>query len=175
MKNKKKLISICLAIILILVIIIILFVIIRKSSSGNIEKQPEIQEIIQPREPNVIIKGTKEKPIKLDGFEVTNIEIFKTTETSLIVKATVVNKSGKAVNGFFIEIGLFDKEGKQVTKIAQNYTKKIKAGKSYVLDASVVGLKAIKDITSAKVLKIEKETKSSIQEYLDTDALGPGR
>lgn len=175
MKNKKKLISICVVIILVLIIGIVLFVAVRKNSGGNIEKQPEIQENLQPREPDVIIKGTEEKPIKSKGFEVTNIEIFKTTETSLIVKATVVNKSGKAVNGFFIEIGLFDKEGKQVTKISQNYTKKIKPGKSYVIDASVVGLKTIKDITSAKLLRIEKETKASIQEYLNTDALNPGR
>lgn len=169
MKNKKNIINICIAISLILVVGIALFVIIRKKSDENIEKQPEIQEIIQPREPNVIIKGTKEKPIKLDGFEVTNIEIFKTTETSLVVKATVVNKSGKAVNGFFIKIGLFDKEGKQVTKIAQNYTKMIKAGKSYVLDASVVGLKKSEEITSAKILGLEKNTASSIEEKFDTN------
>lgn len=169
MKNKKLRIIICLAVILFLTIGIIVFISINNNNSKTAEKE-EYQ-----KKPDMVIKGTEENPIKLEGFEVTNIDIFKTTETSLEVKATIVNKSDTSVNGFFIEIGLYDKKGKMVTEIAKNSTEKMKPGESYVLNSSVVGLKKAKEITSAKLLNLEKETASSIEENFDTNNLRPNK
>ena len=165
MKNKKLRIIICLAMILILAIGIIVFIAIKNNNNKNAGKE-EYQE-----KPDMVIKSTGENPIKLEGFEVTNIDIFKTTETSLEVKATVVNKSDTPVYGFFIEIGLYDEKGKKVTEIAENHAEEIKPGDSYVLESSVVGLKKAKEITSAKLLKLEKEITSNMEEAFDTNAI----
>ena len=165
MKNKKLRIIICLAVILFLTIGIIVFISIKNNNSKTAEKE-EYQ-----KKPDMVIKGTEENPIKLEGFEVTNIDIFKTTETSLEVKATIVNKSDTSVNGFFIEIGLYDKKGKMVTEIAKNSTEKMKPGESYVLNSSVVGLKETKEITSAKLISLEKETSATMDEAFDTNAI----
>ena len=165
MKNKKLRIIICLAVILFLTIGIIVFISIKNNNSKTAEKE-EYQ-----KKPDMVIKGTEENPIKLEGFEVTNIDIFKTTETSLEVKATIVNKSDTSVNGFFIEIGLYDKKGKMVTEIAKNSTEKMKPGESYVLNSNVVGLKETKEITSAKLISLEKETSATMDEAFDTNAI----
>lgn len=165
MKNKKLRIIICLSILLILIIGIIVFIAIKNNNSKTAEKE-EYQ-----KKPDMVIKGTEENPIKLDGFEVTNIDIFKTTETSLEVKATIVNKSDVPVNGFFIEIGLYDEKGKMVTEIAKNSTEKMNPGESYVLKSSVVGLKKSKEITNAKLLSLEKEATSTMEESFDTNAI----
>lgn len=166
MKNKKLRIIICLAMILILAIGIIVFIAIKNNKNKNAGKE-EYQE-----KPDMVIKGTEENPIKLEGFEVTNIDIFKTTETSLEVKATIVNKSDTLVNGFFIEIGLYDDKGEKVTEIAENHTEEIKPGESYILESSVVGLKNSKEITSAKILSLEKETAAGFEENFDTNNTG---
>ncbi len=162
MKNKKLSIIICIIVILVLTICVVLFI--KKKNSGKTETYQ--------KKPDTVIKGTEEKPIKLEGFEVTNIDIFKTTDTSLEVKATVVNKSDTLVNGFFIEIGLYDEKGKMVTEIAENHTEEIKPGESYILESSVVGLKNSKEITSAKLLSLEKETAAGIEENFDTNNTG---
>ena len=165
MKNKKQKIIILITFILIMTIGIFLFIAIKNNNSKNAEKE-KYQE-----KPDMVIKGTKENPIKLEGFEVTNIDIFKTTETSLEVKATVVNKTDAIVKGFFIEIGLYDENGKMVTEIAENHAEEIKPGESYVLESSVVGLKNAKEITSAKLISLEKETTSNMEEAFDTNAI----
>lgn len=165
MKNKKLRIIICLAMILILTIGIIVFIAIKNNNNKNAGKE-EYQE-----KPDMVIKSTGENPIKLEGFEVTQIDIFKTTDTSLEVKATVVNKTDAIVKGFFIEIGLYDENGKMVTEIAENHAEEIKPGDSYVLESSVVGLKKAKEITSAKLLKLEKEITSNMEEAFDTNTI----
>lgn len=162
MKNKKLMIVICIAIILMLIIGIVLFI--KKKNSGNTE--------IYQKKPDTVIKSTRKNPIKLEGFEVTNIDIFKTTDTSLEVKATVVNKSDTLVNGFFIEIGLYDEKGKMVTEIAENHAEEIKPGETYVLESIVVGLKNAPEITSAKILSLEKETAAGFEENFDTNNTG---
>lgn len=161
MKNKKLSIIICIIVILVLTICVVLFI--KKKNSGKTETYQ--------KKPDTVIKGTEEKPIKLEGFEVTNIDIFKTTDTSLEVKATVVNKSDTLVNGFFIEIGLYDEKGKMVTEIAKNCTEKMNPGESYTLNSSIVGLKKAKEITSAKLISLEKETTSNMEEAFDTNAI----
>lgn len=165
MKNKKLRIIICLSILLILIIGIIVFIAIKNNNNKNAGKE-EYQE-----KPDMVIKSTGENPIKLEGFEVTNIDIFKTTETSLEVKATIVNKSDTPVYGFFIEIGLYDEKGKKVTEIVKNSDEKMKPGDSYVLESSVVGLKKAKEITSAKLISLEKETTSNMEGAFDTNAI----
>ena len=169
MKNKKLMIVICIAIILMLIIGIVLFIFLKKNTRKN-----EDTEIIQNKA-DMVIKSTKENPIELEGFEATNIDIFKTTETSLEVKATIVNKSDVLVKGFFIEIGLYDDKGEMVTEIAENHTEEIKSGENYILEASVVGIKNTLDITSAKILKLEKETTSNMEEAFDTNQINSNR
>jgi len=169
MKNKKLMVVICIATILILIISIVLFIFLKKNTQKN-----EDTEIIQNKA-DTIIKGTKENPIELEGFEATNIDIFKTTDTSLEVKATIVNKSDVLVKGFFIEIGLYDDKGEMVTEIAENHTEEIKSGENYILEASVVGIKNTLDITSAKILKLEKETTSNMEEAFDTNQINSNR
>ena len=70
-------IVIYIAIILMLIIGIVLFIFLKKNTRKN-----EDTESIQ-NNPDIVIKGTKENPIELDGFEATNIDIFKISETSL--------------------------------------------------------------------------------------------
>lgn len=161
MKNKK--ISIIIFMIIIVIIGICAFLVIymnNKKNSGT-EKYS--------RQPDIVIKGTKENPIKLEDFEVTNIDIFKKTETSLEVNATVVNKSDIQVKGFYIEIGLFDEEGKKVTEVAKKYIEDINPKEKYNLKASIVGLKNASEITSAKILRIDKDIKTGMQEILNTN------
>ena len=97
MKNKKQKIIILITIIVIMTIGIIAYIAIKNNNNKNAGKE-EYQE-----KPDMVIKSTGENPIKLEGFEVTQIDIFKTTDTSLEVKATVVNKTDAIVKGFFIE------------------------------------------------------------------------
>ena len=167
MKDKKIKIVFCIAIVLIIIGCIVGCALIMKNNSKNTETKVEREAETKPIRPDIFIKGTKENPIKLKGFEVTDIKIYNIKETSLEVKATVVNKSSATVNGFFIEIDLYNKDEKLVTKIVQNCNQKIKAGKSYVLNANVVGLKKSKDITSVKILKLEKETATNLEETFD--------
>lgn len=161
MKNKKIKIVFCIAILLIILGCIVYFGFIRKSNSRNTE--------IYQNQPDMVIKSTKEKPMESEGFEVTNIDIFKTTKTSLELKATIVNKSNVLVNGFFVEIGFFNEKDELITEIAKNYTEDIKSGETYVLDASIVGLKDTSDIASAKILNIEKEISANIQEEFNKE------
>ena len=158
-------IVIYIAIILMLIIGIVLFIFLKKNTRKN-----EDTESIQ-NNPDIVIKGTKENPIELDGFEATNIDIFKISETSLEVKATIVNKSDVVVKGFFIEIGLYDNKGEKVTAIAENHEEEIKAGETYVLESSVVGLKNAPEITSAKILNLEKDTATNMEEIFDTNEI----
>ena len=165
MKNKKLMIVICIAIILMLIIGIVLFIFLKKNTIKN-----EDTEIIQNKA-DMVIKSTKENPIELEGFEATNIDIFKISETSLEVKATIVNKTDVLVKGFFIEIGLYDDKGEKVTEIAENHEEEIKAGETYVLESSVVGLKNAPEITSAKILNLEKDTATNMEEIFDTNEI----
>ena len=165
MKNKKLMIVICIAIILMLIIGIVLFIFLKKNTIKN-----EDTEIIQNKA-DMVIKSTKENPIELEGFEATNIDIFKISETSLEVKATIVNKSDVVVKGFFIEIGLYDNKGEKVTEIAENHAEEIKPGETYVLESSVAGLKNAPEITSAKILNLEKDTATNMEEIFDTNEI----
>ena len=58
-----------------------------------------------------------------------------------------------------------------ITEIAENHAEEIKPGDSYVLESSVVGLKKAKEITSAKLLKLEKEITSNMEEAFDTNTI----
>lgn len=169
MKDKKIMIIICIFIIFILAICTVLFLSIKKKNIRN-----EGNEVYQ-KKPDIVIKGTEEKPIKLEGFEVTNIDIFKTSDTSLKVKATVVNNTDVVVNGFFIEIGLYDKEEKYITEIVKKYKEEIKPGESYIMESSVVGLKNASEITTAKILDLDKDIKASIQDNLNTNIIKADR
>ncbi len=162
-------IVICIAIILMLIIGIVLFIFLNKNTRKN-----EDTEIIQNKA-DMVIKSTKENPIELEGFEATNIDIFKISETSLEVKATIVNKSDVLVKGFFIEIGLYDDKGEKVTEIAENHEEEIKAGETYVLESSVAGLKNVPEITSAKILNLEKDTATNMEEIFDTNEIKSNR
>ena len=62
-----------------------------------------------------------------------------------------------------------------VTEIAENHTEEIKSGENYILEASVVGIKNTLDITSAKILKLEKETTSNMEEAFDTNQINSNR
>ena len=159
-------IIICIIMILILIIVIFIFVVINKNNGKNEEK-----EEINQKKPDMVVKSTEESPIKLEGFEVTNIDIFKITETSLEVKATIVNKSDETAKVFFIEIGLYDKKEKMIAEVAKNSREEIKPGESYIFESSVVGLKKAKEITSAKLISLEKETTSNMEGAFDTNAI----
>ena len=166
MKNKKSII-ICISIIaLIIVIGIAVFSKVNKKQD-NIGKQEGQQEEVDNRKPDIVIQGTEGSKIELKGFEVTKIDIFKTTDISLDVKANIVNNSSETVKGFFIEIGLYDKKGKKVTTIAENHEEEIKPGETYVLESGVVDEKKIAEIASAKIISLEKETKASLEESFD--------
>lgn len=169
MKNKKLMIVICIAIILVLIISIVLCIFLKK----NTKKNEDIESI--QNNPDIVIKGTKENPIELDGFEATNIDIFKISETSLEVKATIVNKSDVVVKGFFIEIGLYDDKGEKVTAIAENHAEEIKSGESYILESSIEGLENASEITSAKILNLEKDTATNMEEIFDTNEIKSNR
>lgn len=169
MKNKKLMIVIYIAIILMLIIGIVLFIFLNKNTRKN-----EDTEIIQNKA-DMVIKSTKENPIELDGFEATNIDIFKISETSLEVKATIVNKSDVVVKGFFIEIGLYDNKGEKVTAIAENHAEEIKSGESYILESSIEGLENASEITSAKILNLEKDTATNMEEIFDTNEIKSNR
>lgn len=162
-------IVICIAIILMLIIGIVLFIFLKKNTIKN-----EDTEIIQNKA-DMVIKSTKENPIELEGFEATNIDIFKISETSLEVKATIVNKSDVVVKGFFIEIGLYDNKGEKVTAIAENHAEEIKSGESYILESSIEGLENASEITSAKILNLEKETATNMEEIFDTNEIKSNR
>lgn len=162
-------IVIYIAIILMLIIGIVLFIFLKKNTRKN-----EDTESIQ-NNPDIVIKGTKENPIELDGFEATNIDIFKISETSLEVKATIVNKSDVVVKGFFIEIGLYDNKGEKVTAIAENHAEEIKSGESYILESSIEGLENASEITSAKILNLEKDTATNMEEIFDTNEIKSNR
>ena len=82
-----------------------------------------------------------------------------------------MNKSGEFVKGFFIEIGLYNEKGEMIAEIAENNAKEIKPGESYIFESSVVGLKKAKEITSAKLISLEKETTSNMEGAFDTNAI----
>ena len=165
MKNKK---SIIIGIIFIIFIIAIgIFIYSKKNKTQDVEekKNEEIQE--DNRKPDITIYGTEENKIELNGFEVTKIDLFKTTDLLLETKANIVNNTDETVNGFFIEIDLFDKNGKKVTTIAENHEEEIKPGETYVLESAIINEKKSMDIVSAKIISLEKETKTTLQESFE--------
>lgn len=164
MKNKKTKVIIFTVIILIIVAGIATFLVMKNKNSGDTGEKETYQ-----KKPDIVIKGTEENPIKLEGFEVTNIDINKINKSCIEVKATVVNKSEVTVKGFFIEIGLFNKEKKMITEVAKNYTKEIKPNEEYILNARVVGLKNSSDIISAKILKLDKETSANMEDNFNKE------
>ena len=165
MKNKK---SIIIGILFIIFIIAIgIFIYSKKNKTQDVEekKNEEIQE--DNRKPDITIYGTEENKIELNGFEVTKIDLFKTTDLLLETKANIVNNTDETVNGFFIEIDLFDKNGKKVTTIAENHEEEIKPGETYVLESAIINEKKSMDIVSAKIISLEKETKTTLQESFE--------
>ena len=165
MKNKK---SIIIGILFIIFIIAIgIFIYSKKNKTQDVEekKNEEIQE--DNRKPDITIYGTEENKIELNGFEVTKIDLFKTTDLLLETKANIVNNTDETVNGFFIEIDLFDKNGKKVTTIAENHEEEIKPGETYVLESAIINEKNSMDIVSAKIISLEKETKTTLQESFE--------
>ena len=168
MKNKKIKIIICIAIILLLIVCTLIVISIMKKNKKNESKEE------QQKRPDIIIQGTEEKPIELKGFEVTNIDIFKTSDTSLQVKATIVNKLDVEVDGFFIEIGLFDKKEKYITEVVKNYKEVLKPGESIIIQSNIVGLKKAKEVSSAKILRLERKNIDSMQDSLNTSSIKTG-
>lgn len=165
MKNKKSIIIGILFIIFIIAIGIFIYSKNNKTQDVEEKKNEEIQE--DNRKPDITIHGTEENKIELNGFEVTKIDLFKTTDLLLETKANIVNNTDETVNGFFIEIDLFDKNGKKVTTIAENHEEEIKPGETYVLESAIINEKKSMDIVSAKIISLEKETKTTLQESFE--------
>ena len=163
MKNKKNII-ICISIIAIIIVIgIIVYLKVNKRQDTE-EKQVEEQQE-DTKIPDAVIQGMEDN--RIEGFKVTKIEIFKTSDKSFDVKAHIVNNSNETIEGFFTIIGLYDKNGKKVTEISENHEEEIKSGETYILESGVVYEKGISEITSAKIISLEKKLKATIDETFD--------
>ena len=165
MKDKKIIVIILIIVALLIIAICIIFFRTKKQEekSENTESIAEIEKA-----PDKVIKGTEKNSIKKGDFEVTSINIFKNSETNIDVQATIVNNSKEAVSGFFIEIGLFDKKGKQISVVTENHQKDIAPNEKYILVSNVdARKKEIEKIDNAKIINLEKDTKTVLEGAFD--------
>ena len=115
----------------------------------------------------VTVKSTEEKPILLNEVEATNIEIIRVNSNNLEIHTTLKNNSDEDINGFFIVVGLLDKDGNQINVIAQNSEEVIKANSELVIynNASVEDTQKVVD---ARMITFEKTpTQNSIENAFD--------
>ena len=79
----------------------------------------------------------------------------------------MINKTNEVVKGVFAEIGLFDKNDKQITVVAENCQEEILPNGKHIIECGVSTDKDELDkIESAKITSIEKEIKTN-EESLD--------
>ena len=172
--NKKSKIMVFTVIAVILIIIISAIIIIAKQHNAEKVIEPEnnpdkvTSKLIETgRVPDKVITKTDENNLELNGFEVENIEIFKVNDTTFNVRATIINKTNEVVKGVFAEIGLFDKNDKQITVVAENCQEEILPNGKHIIECGVSTDKDELDkIESAKITSIEKEIKTN-EESLD--------
>ena len=166
MKNKKIIIiGITIAIVLLLVIFGIF---IYKKILKNKENQEDSQDEVYTKTPETVIKSTSENPIEKNGIEVTNIKIFRETPTSVQIDATIYNRSDKTLHGFFIEIGLYDVNGKYLYSISKNHKNDFKPNEKYLFHTGIGGDDEVAEIASAKIISTGNELENDVVEYMNS-------
>ena len=150
----KKRLIIVFIITIIVVLLISLFFISKKSNMG-IEKEIKYS-----------IKSDFFKKIESKNIRVESID-FVQEEDYIDVKVIMKNISDKDIKGFDISIDLMDGEGKKVTSISLNTKDIIKAKENYTF----YGTAMIEDknvrIKEAKIVELNPEAGSSIEESFD--------
>lgn len=162
MKNKKK---ILIYIILITILVIGIFIYLKFYAKKNDNKSSQNQSEI------ININDKENSILKSDGFEVVDLKVSNISDDSLEVKAKVINKSDQVVKGFFIELGLLDEKENLITNIAENSEKDIKQGEEYILEINAVGIENAKDVKKAKIINIDKNFASNMEEIFDTNEI----
>lgn len=162
MKNKKK---ILIYIILITILVIGIFIYLKFYAKKNDNKSSQNHSEI------ININDKENSILKSDGFEVVDLKVSNISDDSLEVKAKVINKSDEVVKGFFIELGLLDEKENLITNIAENSEKDIKQGEEYILEINVVGIENAKNVKKAKIINIDKNFASNMEETFDTNEI----
>lgn len=157
MKNKKYYIVAIIAIIFIIIIASILIILNKNKSASN-----DTENVVEDRVADVVIKNEEGAELEKDGIVVTDIQIFKESEKSLTVKANLKNNSNKSFNDLQVEIGFYDKKGKYVSSIIVNHVEELKPNKTCILSSSIVDDKKIAEISSAKLVNIQDNMQSTI-------------
>ena len=99
-------------------------------------------------------KDNKENDEYFSVVEVSNIEIIKNSE-ELEIKTILKNNSDEDISGFFITMGLYNKDGKEITQYSFNTQDKIPANGTYTF-SNYAPHPENEDVVDAKVLSIEK-------------------
>ena len=136
---KKKIIYIVIAVVIVIVIAITTIVIMNNKQVDRVTVNGD----------TTTIRSTIDNPIEKEGIVIPTVEIRK-AGIDLEVVANLKNTTKEEINGFFFEIKLFDKEGKEVTMVAENSSKVLKPGEVYIFKSSVAGLESLPDIRSAE-------------------------
>ncbi len=157
MKNKKYYIVAIIAIIFIIIITSILIVLNKNKSTSN-----DTENVVENRTPDVIIKNEKGAELEKDGITVTDIQIFKEATNYLSVKANLKNNSNTTFKDLLVEIGLYNKKGKYVSSIIVNHTEELKPNETCTISSSIVDDKKIAEISSAKLIRIQNNMQSNI-------------
>ena len=166
MKNKKAIIAIVIILIVFLTITILYFLkrngVLNNNSNNQIDTS-DVNDNSQPESNNtsgekvINIKSTSDNEILLNEVEATDIEIVS-YDNNLQVKTTLKNNSNEDVNGFFISIALLDKNGDQVTSVAENSEETIKANSELIIYNNVPQLENSNEIVNGRMILFEKNT-----------------
>ena len=152
MKNKEKKMLLIL-IIVSLAIIAILWFIARGEKENKTEQTNQVkEEFVQVKEDgtkvNVSNKLKEEK--ELDGLKIGNIRLTE-KDGQLTLLANITNTTSKDVDAFFVNIILYDKEGKEIDKIL-GLVSPVKAGQIVELKAGIT-----EDYANAYDFKVVKK------------------
>lgn len=167
MKNKKILLTL-ISILIVIILAIVVFFVVRYFNSSKGESYDEIDlntinNGYGDTLPTVNIQSTTENPIEMDDVEASNIKIIN-NYGELQVSTTLKNNSNETLSGFFIELSLLDENGNTVTNISLNSDESIEPNQELTISNNVAGLEPELNISSAKILSIEKNT---IQENIE--------
>lgn len=157
--NKKKVIIAAVIILVLLVIALEMIFIIKKNNKNRVTPEATDTEVAEAKNAleTFSIKNTKENPIEKDGIEAESIN-FTIIGDQLEVKTILKNTTNEDLNGYMIGIDLLDSKGDVVTSISDNSTDVIKAKQTKEVLNYVMGLEDPKQIVSAKITSLEKET-----------------
>lgn len=116
--------------------------------------------------PDIAIKSSKDKKIEKEEIEAISIKLFKNADNIEVI-TNLKNNSDKDIEGFFIEIGLLDKDGNEVTVIAENTDAVIKSNETYKLQNYVTMSLENSKIEDAKINRIEKNTAQIVEDSME--------